>query len=105
LQLKVTYVGAAGRKLMRQDRYYQPNPNFTGKFDLMAKEGDSSYQALQAQFHHRVAHGLQTLFSYTWPHSNRRCFLRPISKRVAASLPKRGAWMTAFPPESAQSLD
>ena len=29
----------------------------------------SSYDALQAQFRHRLAHGLRTLFSYTWAHA------------------------------------
>ena len=67
--LTVTYLGAAGRKLMRQDHYNAPNPNFTGEFDLMRNDADSSYQALQAQFRHRLAHGLQTLLSYTWAHS------------------------------------
>jgi hypothetical protein len=65
----VTYVGAAGRKLMRQDIYYAPNPSFTGEFDLMRNDADSSYNALQMQFRHRVTHGLQTLFSYTWAHA------------------------------------
>ena len=67
--LTVTYLGAAGRKLMRQDIYYKPNPNFTGEFEVMSNDADSSYQALQAQFRHRLAHGLQTLFSYTWAHA------------------------------------
>jgi hypothetical protein len=67
--LTITYLGAAGRKLMRQDLYNAPNPSFTGEFDLMRNGADSSYQALQAQFRHRLAHGLQTLFSYTWAHS------------------------------------
>jgi hypothetical protein len=65
----LTYLGAAGRKLMRQDIYYQPNPNFTGEFDVMRNGADSSYQALQAQFRHRLSHGLQTLLSYTWAHA------------------------------------
>jgi hypothetical protein len=67
--LTVTYLGAAGRKLMRQDVYYQPNPNFTGEVDLMSNGADSSYSALQAQFSHRFAHGVQTLLSYSWAHS------------------------------------
>jgi hypothetical protein len=67
--LTATYVGAAGRELMRQDIYIGPNPNFTGEFDLMSNDGNSSYQALQAQFSHPFAHGLQALFSYTWAHS------------------------------------
>jgi hypothetical protein len=67
--LTVTYLGAAGRKLMRQDLYDAPNPEFTGEFELMRNDADSSYQALQAQFRHRFSHGLQTLLSYTWGHS------------------------------------
>jgi len=67
--LTATYVGAAGRDMMRQDIYVAPNPNFTGEFDLMSNNGNSSYQALQTQFNHRFARGLQALFSYTWAHS------------------------------------
>ena len=67
--ITLTYVGAAGRKLMRQDLYYAPNPNFTGEFDLMRNGAFSNYHALQAQFRHRFSHGLQTLLSYTWGHS------------------------------------
>ena len=67
--ITVTYLGAAGRKLMREDVYNKPNPNFAGEFDLARNGADSSYQALQAQFRHRLAHGLQTLLSYTWAHS------------------------------------
>ena len=67
--LTATYIGAAGRKLMRQDIYDAPNPNFSGEFDLMSNGADSSYQALQTQFRHRFTHGLQTLLSYTWAHA------------------------------------
>jgi hypothetical protein len=67
--LTITYVGAAGRKLMRQDHYNKPNPDFTGEFDLMSNGADSGYQALQAQYRHRLTHFLQTLLSYTWAHS------------------------------------
>jgi len=48
---------------MRQDLYNQPNPNLTGEFDLMRNDADSSYQPLQAQFRHRLEHGLPTLLS------------------------------------------
>jgi hypothetical protein len=67
--LTVTYVGAAGRKLMRQDIYNAPNPEFPGEFDLMRNDADSIYQALQVQFRHRLAYGLRTMFSYAWAHS------------------------------------
>jgi hypothetical protein len=67
--ITVIYLGAAGRKLMRQDFYDTPNPNFTGEFDFIRNGASSDYDALQAQFRHRSAHGLQALFSYTWGHS------------------------------------
>jgi hypothetical protein len=63
--ITLTYLGAAGRKLMRSDLYDAPNPNFTGEFELMRNDADSSYNALQAQYRHRFSHGLQTLLSYT----------------------------------------
>ena len=64
-----TYLGAGGRKLMRQDIYFAPSPDFSGEFDLMRNGASSNYNALQAQFHHHLALGLQTLLSYTWAHS------------------------------------
>jgi hypothetical protein len=67
--LTITYLGAAGRKLMRQDIYYTPDQNFTGEVDIFRNGARSSYQALQAQFRHRFAHGLQALLSYTWAHA------------------------------------
>ena len=67
--LTLTYVGAGARKLMRQDLYLAPNANFTGEFDLMRNGASATYNALQAQFRHRFARGLQTLLSYTWSHS------------------------------------
>lgn len=67
--LTLTYVGAGGRKLMRKDIYIAPGPNFTGEFDLLTNHGTSNYDALQAQYRHRLSHGLQTLLSYTWGHS------------------------------------
>jgi hypothetical protein len=65
----ITYVAAGGRKLMRQDLYDAPNPEFTGEFDLMRNGATPDYDALQAQYRHRLSQGLQTLLSYTWSHS------------------------------------
>jgi hypothetical protein len=67
--LALTYVGAAGRKLMRKDIYIAPGPNFSGEFDLLSNGATSSYNAFQSEYRHRVSHGLQTLVSYTWAHS------------------------------------
>ena len=66
--LSLTYVGAAGRKLIRTDYYRAPNPNFN-TFALISNGASSSYNALQAQYRHRLSHGLQALVSYTWAHS------------------------------------
>ena len=67
--LALTYVGAVGRKLMRRDIYYAPNPDFTYRFDVQSNGGASNYNALQAQYRHRLSYGLQALISYTWAHS------------------------------------
>jgi carboxypeptidase family protein/TonB-dependent receptor-like protein len=67
--LTLTYLGAAGRKLMRTNLYRDPNAVFNSEFALLANDADSSYQALQAQYRQRLTHGLQTLLSYTWGHS------------------------------------
>jgi hypothetical protein len=67
--LTLTYVGAGGRKLMRRDVYVAPGPSFAGEFDLFSNHATSNYDALQAQYRHRLSHGLQTLLSYTWSHS------------------------------------
>jgi hypothetical protein len=64
--LAITYLGAEGRDLMRQDVYIAPNANFTGEFDVMSNGGRSSYKALQLQYQHRLSRGLQALASYTW---------------------------------------
>ncbi len=65
----LTYLAAAGRKLMRLDIYNQPNPSFTGESDLMTNGADSSYNALQAQYRRRFTHSLRALAPYTWAHS------------------------------------
>ena len=65
----MTYIGAAGRQLVRRDVYNAPNPNFTGEFDVFRNGADSSYNALQVQYQHRLTRGLQALASYTWSHS------------------------------------
>jgi hypothetical protein len=64
----LTYVGAAGRDLMRNDTFLNPNPDFF-EVDARKNEASSSYQALQAQLRQRLFHGVQTLISYTWAHS------------------------------------
>jgi hypothetical protein len=66
--LSVSYIGAAGRRLIQTTEVLSPNPNI-GRADLLANTGTSNYQALQLQFQRRLLHGLQVLSSYTWSHS------------------------------------
>jgi len=42
---------------MRKDIYIAPGPNFSGEFDLLSNHGTSSYNALQAQYRHRLSRG------------------------------------------------
>ena len=66
--LSASYVGAAGRRLLRQEFLVNPNPNFTNLF-VTRNASVSDYHALQAQFNRRLSRGLQALASYTWSHS------------------------------------
>lgn len=76
--LTVSYLGAAGRRLLLQRRYvpgFLGNPNFLsgsqfGNTAYITTNGsDSDYHALQASFQRRLSRGLQLLGSYTWSHS------------------------------------
>ena len=64
----VSYVGAAGRRLLQTAFVAAPTPNLEGA-DLISNVGTSSYNALQLQFQRRMSNGLQVLSSYTWAHS------------------------------------
>jgi hypothetical protein len=64
-----TYVGQAGRELLRQEALYQPNVNFLGEFLLNENNARSNYNALQLQYRRRLLAGLQALLNYTWSHS------------------------------------
>jgi len=67
--LTLSYVGANGRRLLRQDIAIVP-PNFASDGIYFVQNGlTSSYNALQIQYQRRLARGLQALASYTWSHS------------------------------------
>ena len=69
--LTVSYVGAAGRRLLRKEVLRTtalPNPNFT-RVVVNRNGATSDYHALQLQFQRRLSRGLQALASYTWSHS------------------------------------
>ena len=67
--LSLTYVGQAGRELMRQEGIPQPNANFAGDFSLTRNNAFSNYHALQVQYRKPVANRLQFLLNYTFSHS------------------------------------
>jgi len=67
--LSVTYVGQAGRDLLRQQALSMPNSNFLGDFLLWTEDAFSNYDALQVQYRKPLAPRLQALLSYTWSHS------------------------------------
>lgn len=64
----LTYVGAAGRDLLRVTTLFNPNADFVD-VGVTSNTGTSDYDALQVKFERRLSHGLQALASYTWAHS------------------------------------
>jgi hypothetical protein len=66
--MSLTYIGAAGRDLLRTSNLFNPNPNFQ-YVTVTDNSATSDYQALQAKFERRLSQGLQILASYTWSHS------------------------------------
>ena len=66
--ISVSYVGAAGRRLLQTAFGILTNPNILAA-QLVTNIGKSDYDALQLQFQRRLSHGLQALASYTWSHS------------------------------------
>jgi Carboxypeptidase regulatory-like domain/TonB dependent receptor-like, beta-barrel len=67
----LSYVGDAGRRLLRENVVTDPNPRFVdqSQINLTTNGSFSNYNALQAQFQRRMARGLAALLSYTWSHS------------------------------------
>jgi len=66
--VSAAYVAAVGRRLLRLESLFNPNPNF---FQVLVttNEATSDYHALQIQFQRRLSRDLQALASYTWSHS------------------------------------
>jgi hypothetical protein len=67
--VSVTYVGQAGRDLLRQAALFQPNPNFGSEFVLTGNSAHSNYNALEVQYRRPLRQGLQALLNYTYSHS------------------------------------
>ena len=72
--LTVSYVGAAGRRMLLTRAYYPAhlgNTNFSsnGTLSVTRNGATSDYSALQAQYHRRLTNGLQAQLGYTWSHA------------------------------------
>jgi len=67
--ISATYVGQAGRDLLRQEALYQPNANFQGAFELTGNGARSNYNAFQFQYRRPLATWVQALLNYTYSHS------------------------------------
>lgn len=65
--ISASYVGAAGRRLLRQESLH-PNALFTN-VEVTRNGATSDYNALQIQYQRRLLRGLQAMASYTWSHS------------------------------------
>jgi hypothetical protein len=66
--LSLTYVGAAGRDLLRVTGLFNVNPNFQS-VSVTDNTATSDYHGLQLKFERRLSSGFQALASYTWSHS------------------------------------
>jgi hypothetical protein len=67
--VSATYVGQAGRDLLRNEAIYQPNDNFANAFQVNVNSARSTYNALQLQYRRPLSHGVQILANYTFSHS------------------------------------
>lgn len=65
----VTYVGQAGRDLLRNEATYQPNPDFASAFQLSTNQARSNYTALQVQYRRLLTNRVQALVNYSYSHS------------------------------------
>ena len=68
----VTYVGNAGRDLLRQQTLFGTalnNPRFTNLVTITTNSATSDYHSLQIQFQRRLTRGLQVLAFHSWSHS------------------------------------
>lgn len=69
--ISVTYVGQAGRDLLREEALPLSSSNFVaGDFlYLTVNDARSNYNALQVQYRRPLASRLQALLNYSWSHS------------------------------------
>lgn len=68
--ISVSYVGARGEQLLRNDFIANPNANFPNGVNVTRNSADSSYDSMQLQFTRRLTKGFQALASYTLAQSS-----------------------------------
>jgi hypothetical protein len=66
--VSLTYVGSAGRHLLRRQRL-PSNAEFAGGVIVSHSDADSSYHGLSVQATRRMSRGFQALASWTWSHA------------------------------------
>jgi hypothetical protein len=66
--VSLTYIGAAGRDLLRATGLFNVNPTFQSVL-VTDNTATSDYRGLQLKFERRLSRGFQALGSYTWAHS------------------------------------
>lgn len=66
--LSLTYIGAAGRDLLRTTQLSNPNPIFQS-VAITDNSATSDYHAMQIKFQRRLSRRFQALASYTYSHS------------------------------------
>jgi Carboxypeptidase regulatory-like domain/TonB dependent receptor len=66
--ISLSYVGSAGRLLLRREGTPQPGTRIANLI-VATNHGSSDYHALQASYRRRLARGLDGMASYTWSHS------------------------------------
>jgi len=68
--VSASYIGAAGRDLLRREFAAGNGPNFLGSgIDVTTSTATSDYHSLQIQLQRRLSRGMQGLASYSWSHS------------------------------------
>jgi hypothetical protein len=67
--LSLTYLGAVGRDLLREDSYYAVNATFPNQVAVYRNTATSDYHSLQVSFQRRLSRGMEALASYTLAHS------------------------------------
>jgi hypothetical protein len=66
--VSISYIGAAGRRLIQTADVLSPNANIAEAV-LVTNAASSSYNSAQVKFERHLSHGLQVLASYSFSHS------------------------------------